>query len=172
MKTNNRSRYRKIDMLIFCPTLLLLCGCAASECLDNQNSRPNAVFLASGGENPGVMVKVDSLTVYGIGAPGDSMLVTYRSLSGITLPFRIGAGETRYVFRYGKSETAPRDTLTFSYESIPEFVSEACGAIYAFDDVKVKTTTWAIDSVVCPWSKINNIERDYIQIYFKTADEK
>ncbi len=152
--------------------LLGVCtGCGSSECLDNQNSRPNAVFLMSGGENTGSALTVDSLTVVGFDAPDDTPLVKDESLNGLTLPFRLGDTETSYVFEYGGELKGLRDVITFNYRPVPEFVSEACGAIYAFEDVQVTYTNVLIDSVVCPWKTINNIERDYIRIYFRVADE-
>ena len=98
-------------------------GCSTSECLDNQNSRPKAVFLSSGGPDAGKSLTVPSLTVYGIGAPGDSILESNGNLSQLTLPFRLGEEKTRYVFEYGGDLEGLADTLTFTYRPVPEFVS-------------------------------------------------
>lgn len=149
-------------------------SCSTSECLDNQNSRPKAVFLASGGASAGSLVTVPSLTIYGIGAPGDSLLVNKENLSRVTLPFRIGEEKTTYVFEYAVEENQPplSDTLKFTYRSVPEFVSAACGAIYAFEDVSVTSTDWVIDSVSCPRTRIDNVERDYINIYFPVSESE
>lgn len=165
-------KYNALRIIPGAVIALFLGGCAASECLDNQNARPVAVFLASGGSSAGKPISVPSLTIYGIGAPGDSILADDQSLAGLTLPFRISEDETRYVFSYGGDLEGMRDTVTFRYKSVPEFVSEACGAIYAFDDLEVASTEWLIDSVVCPLKKITNVEREYIKIYFRTADEE
>ncbi len=163
---------KSTGLLLFVMLLLVAWGCSTSECLDNQNSRPIAVFLASGGEKPGQQIKVDSLTIFGIDAPGGVALAEDKTLSTLNLPFRLGADETSYVFEYGGPLKGLRDTLTFTYVPKPEFVSAACGAVYVFEDVEVKTTNVLIDSVVCPWSTINNVEREYIKIYFRVADEQ
>lgn len=147
-------------------------GCSTSECLDNQSSRPVAVFLASGGENTGSKIRVDSLTIRGVDAPGGVALAEDENLSGINLPFRIGAEETTYVFEYGGPLKGLRDELTFRYSPRPEFVSEACGAVYVFENLEVSSTNVLIDSVVCPWKTVDNVEREYIKIYFRTADDE
>ena len=152
--------------------LPLLCvACGSSECLDNQNSRPNAIFLISNGEDAGQSITIDSLTIVGIDAPDGVPLVEDERISGLTLPFRLGESQTGYLFNYGGELNGLQDVITFSYDPRPEFVSAACGTIYAFDDVTVDYTTVLIDSVVCPWKTINNIERDYIKIYFRVSDE-
>lgn len=160
-----------VILILSLVTPLLLGACGASECLDNQNSRPNAVFLASGGELTGSSLHIDSLTIVGVDAPDGVPLAEYENLSEITLPFRIGDTETGYIFRYGGDLKGLEDLVTFRYTPTAEFVSAACGAIYAFEDVEVSYSTVLIDSIVCPWKTINNIERDYIKIYFRVSDE-
>ena len=49
-----------------------LSSCGSSECFDNQSTLPLAGFYSM---QTRTAITVDSLTVYGIGAPGDSILV-------------------------------------------------------------------------------------------------
>lgn len=125
-------------------------------------------------ENPKA-VSLDSISVYGVGVPGDSVLQdSVRSLSKTYLPFRIDQNSTKYVFQYlgGLSGLLRvRDTITFNYEIVPYFVSSACGAIYEYKMTSIETTHYYIDSVTCPLKVIDNKNIENLKIYFKVAAE-
>ena len=148
-------------------------SCASDECEDNKNSLPLAEFYSSLPEPEAV--SLDSISVYGIGAPGDSLLLDSASNVGqCYLPFRIDEGRTSYVIHYLKKGIAGgtlRDTVAFSYGIRPEFVSSACGAVYYYDNVAIDHTCNLIDSVVCPEGRITNANRANIFIYFRAAEE-
>ena len=107
--------------------VVALSGCSNDECLDNKNSLPLAGFYSS--TTTPASISLDSISIYGIGAPGDSVLHdSVRGLSQSYLPFRIDEGTTRYVIRYlsgllGRYGIA--DTITFEYDPVPFFVSSA-----------------------------------------------
>lgn len=153
-------------------------GCASEECLDNKNSLPLAGFYASGSDdksgNPRA-ISLDSVSIYGIGAPGDSILQdSVRALSQTYLPFQIEGGETRYVIRYlqaSLSRLALADTIVFRYEAVPFFTGAQCGAIYEYRDIRISTTHTFIDSVVCPAGQITNAATENIKIYFRVATD-
>lgn len=147
-------------------------SCSSDECEDNKNSLPLAEFYSSLPEPQ--KVDIDSVSVYGIGAPGDSVLLdSVQSVGGCYLPFRIDEGKTDYVVSYLKRELhGMADTLSFIYEIRPEFVSSACGAVYYYDKLQVRHTTNMIDSVVCPGGRITNANRANIFIYFRVEDEQ
>lgn len=154
--------------------MMLVCvaaACSGDECLDNKNSLPLAGFYSSG-ENPQA-ITIDSLSIFGIGAPGDSILHdSVRSLSQSYLPFRIDQGETRYVIRYlsgllGVYRIA--DTITFRYDIVPWFVSSACGAVYNYKMTEIQTTHNIIDSVTCPGNEITNANIENLKIYFRVS---
>lgn len=98
--------------------VVALSGCSNDECLDNKNSLPLAGFYSS--TTTPASISLDSISIYGIGAPGDSVLHdSVRGLSQSYLPFRIDEGTTRYVIRYlsgllGRYGIA--DTITFEYD--------------------------------------------------------
>lgn len=161
-------------------TGLWLGACSTDECLDNKNSLPKAGFYASDSlastASP-TAVALDSVSVYGIGAPGDSIL--HDSVSGLSstyLPFQIDADRTRFVIKYLQKQLSRHgiaDTITFNYTMTPYFVSAACGVVYNYDIESVTTTHWCIDSVVCPLGVITNEDIENIKIYFRVAsDEK
>ncbi len=151
--------------------LTLLASCASNECLDNKNSLPLAGFYSST-ETP-QQIALDSISIFGIGAPGDSVLHdSVRNLKQSYLPFRIDQGQTRYVIRYlsglpGRYRMA--DTITFNYDIVPWFVSSACGAIYDYKMTSIETTHHIIDSVTCPDGVIDNANKENLKIYFRVS---
>lgn len=146
--------------------------CTSDECEGNKNSLPLAAFMSSMPEP--APISIDSLSVYGIGVPGDSILLDSAvNVSQTFLPFRIDQGSTTYVIRYLQQLLASRDmrdTLTFTYDIVPQFVSSACGAVYFYDNVRISHTSHFIDSVSCPDGRITNANLTNIFIYFRIND--
>ena len=146
-------------------------ACTNDECMENKNSLPLAGFYSS--DSVPRAISIDSLTVYGIGAPGDSILHdSVAKLSETYLPFRIDQGSTAFVINYlqgrlGKFHMA--DTIVFNYEIVPWFVSSACGAVYEYRIKDIVTTHTVIDSVTCPSGVIDNKNAENIRIYFRVS---
>ncbi|MDE6669113.1 MAG: hypothetical protein K2K26_05475 [Muribaculaceae bacterium] len=151
-------------------------ACNSDECYDNRNSLPLAGFYTAT-ETPQA-VSIDSVSIYAIGAPGDSILHdSVRSLAQTYLPLRIdGTSSTvNYVIRYlqgalGRFGIA--DTISISYDIEPQFVSAACGVIYIFRITDLTTTTYCIDSVTCPRGYIDNVAIENIHIYFRVNTDE
>lgn len=154
--------------------LPMLWSCNTEECLDNRNSMPYAGFYASAAGHQ--QIAIDSLTVFGLHAPGDSVLEdSATNISAVYLPFRISSESTSYVFKYNASylsSDAFNDTVSFSYKLQPRFVSEACGAIYQYVMTGIDHTTHLIDSVVCPNGVIDNSPTENIKIYFRVRTDE
>lgn len=148
-------------------------GCSSEECLQNRNALPLAGFYNSFDSKQ--TVSIDSLEVYGVGAPGDSILSPgTQPLSQLYLPFRLDSDTTKYVFRYLHKELAQQnivDTVTFIYSRDPRFVSSACGVSYVFGIKEIKTTGLLIDSVTCPMGEITNMDSENLNIYFRVSQQ-
>lgn len=71
-------------------------GCSNNDCYENHSAMPLADFYST--ETMG-KVSVNDLEIYGIGAPGDSILY-HQTLSQAYLPFRVWQDTTTYVFAY------------------------------------------------------------------------
>lgn len=149
--------------------LLLMASCSSKECYDNQSSIPLAGFYSS--TDPAQAVSVDSLEVYAIGVPGDSVLLkpTAASVKQLALPFNLEAEYTDYVFVNARTHVA--DTVRFRYKSIPWFASEACGVVYRFEMEKIGWSGGLIDSVTCPEGVITNRPVENIRVYFKMRNQ-
>ncbi len=152
---------------------LLTCGCSSEECLQNRNALPLAGFYNA--EDHKQEVTINSLEVYGIGAPGDSILSPgTQGINQLYLPFRLDQDTTRYVFRYLQEDLAQadiRDTVTFIYDRNPRFVSSACGVSYVFGIKKIRYTRSIIDSVACPLEEITNMDTENLSIFFHVSTE-
>lgn len=150
-------------------------GCSTSECYDNKNSLPLAGFYSS--QDFPTAISLDSISIYGVGAPGDSVLVdSVRTLSEVYLPFRIDQNSTTYqIFYLGgiPGKYGMFDEITFNYEIIPMFVSSACGTVYYYKMTSIEHTDNFIDSVICPTGQITNANIENLKIYFQvnTAEE-
>lgn len=149
---------------------MLLAACGTEECLDNKNSLPLAGFYASGWGDQ--QIQVDSISLMGIGAPGDSLILdNARNVSQVFLPFRIDENRTdfRLYYDFAKSQEGrvPYDDISFEYDIDPWFVSAACGAIYKYKIRNISHTNLLIDSISCPGGVIDNVTGVNINIYFR-----
>ena len=149
-------------------------GCSTSECYDNQNSLPLAGFYSS--QEVPASIALDSITIFGVGAPGDSILIdSVRGLSEVYLPFRIDQESTTYAIYYLTGllgQYAVNDIITFNYDILPMFVSSACGTVYYYKMKSIDYTTNIIDSVVCPTGEITNANIENLKIYFRVGEEE
>lgn len=150
-----------------------LAGCSSDECVENKSALPLAGFYGYAGGKV-ESIRVDSLEIFGVGAPGDSVLADGKSATGsLFLPFRIDSDRTSFVFRYLQTKLAAMelaDTVTFVYTAMPRFVNAACGVSYVYDIKSIENTGILIDSVTCPGMQITNADCENIRIYFHTDD--
>lgn len=165
-------RYHKKSGLtssLLAATLLTACiacmgSCTSDGCYDNGSAVPLAKFYNGG---TGALATVDSLTVRGLGAPGDSVLAAGQSVSQLYLPLRSTVQQSQFVFSYKSSLAVAPDTVTLACQAVPTFVSRDCGAMFFFDISRVDYTTHRIDSVVVVYPHITNQDRTSIKIFMK-----
>lgn len=151
----------------------LFSSCSGNECYENHSALPLAYFYNSATMQ---QVTLQQLEIYGVGAPGDSVLYTPQNLKEAYLPFRLWEDSTQYVFAYvglvegeldeGQDVIVPSDTITFRYNPKEWFVSPACGAMYFYEMKEVSHTGYLIDSI--SFNKlITNENIANIKIFFK-----
>lgn len=156
--------------VIFLLVVTCLTSCNNKECFDNQSTIPLAGFYSMQTKSK---VTVDSLTVYGVDVPGDSILLDNGSASSLYMPMPLSGDNVNYVFHYNSKALnyiELNDTLTISYNSYPQFVSNECGAIYKYDITDFNYTTHLIDSIALPTMEFNNVDIEVIKIYFRTEN--
>ncbi|MGM9803700.1 MAG: DUF6452 family protein [Muribaculaceae bacterium] len=147
-------------------------SCNSDGCTTGVTSLPLAVFYSAETQKT---IAVDSISVYGVDAPGDSMLVRCgRNVSRVYLPLRISQSEVQYVFHYDQTAICNpllNDTLTISYDAVPYFESADCGVFYIFDVNNYTHTKHIIDSVSIPYNRISNMDVETVRIFFRTQSE-
>lgn len=146
-------------------------SCNTNGCIDNQSAVPRCGFYSSQSKKA---VSLDSITVYAVGVPGDSMLVECgRGLTQLYMPLDMSCDSTRYVLHYDAElvrDERLNDTLTLRYERVPYFVSGECGAMYHFDVKGYTFTTNLMDSVVVTATRFTNVDTETIQFYMRTSE--
>lgn len=151
----------RLSVLIALLTVLAVWSCTGDGCFDNATSVPLAAFYQGG-----KAVSIDSLTVRGVDAPGDSLLIAGKTVQQVYLPLRVKESSCRFVFMYKKG-IIPSDTIGIDYEAVPTFVSRECGAMYFFRVKGCSTTHNAIDSISIPDGIINNQDKVSIKIFMR-----
>lgn len=144
-------------------------SCNTAGCYDNQSSIPLAGFYDDSAHNE---ITVDSISVGGVDAPGDSLLLNNSAASSVYLPFRANRASTSFFIHYNQeaiSDARLNDTLTFTYDSSPYFASEECGAMFRYTIKDCIYTTHLIESVEITDPLITNQDIERIRIYFRTA---
>ncbi|MDE6809920.1 MAG: hypothetical protein K2J42_07535 [Muribaculaceae bacterium] len=164
-------RLLDIIALILTVCVITLSGCNTSGCLDNRSSLPLADFYSSTTDKP---ISTDSIDIYGVGARGDSLLVSVgQKASQVYLPLRSDMLSTSFCIAYKWEGMTPahNDTLTIHYTSYPYFASEECGAMYRYIITGIDHTSVLLDSVAVLDSLVTNIEIANMRLYFPTDEE-
>ena len=142
-----------------------LVACSDSSCYENGNSLPLASLYVGQSQQT-----IGGLTVMGIGAPGDSLLLDSASVSQMYLPLRASVTSTSYELRRwlvdGTDRICYRDTIKLEYQPIEYFHSIECGAMFNFQVSHVSHTSHTIDSVVLLTPLITNSLTPALRIHF------
>ena len=140
-------------------------ACNDDSCYDNGSSLPLATFYVGDSQQT-----ISGLTVMGIGAPGDSLLLDSTSASEVFLPLRASVNTSSFMLKRWKNNgttTEPvTDTLSLDYQPIEYFHSIECGAMFNFDVNRLNYTTHGIDSVVLLTKLITNSRTPALRIHF------
>lgn len=158
-------------MLGIAAAAAMLLSCAGDGCTSGTASTPQVGFYSSSTLKA---IAVDSLTVYGIGAPGDSLLLNCgRAISSLELPLRLATGNVQFVLHYNQkaiSDVRYNDTITLAYDAKPWFESDECGVFYVFDITSHKCTNHLIDSMAVPNPHVSNLGIETVKLYFRTQE--
>lgn len=142
-------------------------SCNTSGCTELRSATPRADFYSSLTDRA---LTVDSLRIYGIGAPGDSaMLVPGETATKVYLPMRSGAESVSWRIVYAweaYAEDDIADTLTVNYQPIAWFAGEECGAMYKYRIRNIEYTHNLIDSIGVADSMVINVDRPTFDIFF------
>ena len=137
---------RNILLALSIGVIMWMASCSNNGCEENSSSLPLAGFYSS---QTKTSIAIDSLTVYGIGSPGDSAIIRNQSSTKqVYLPFDVDADCSRFVIQYNQQDLEGiTDTVTVSYDRVPFFYSKDCGAFYVFDVTDYSVSHNLIDSI-------------------------
>ena len=149
----------------------MLHACNSTGCTDNKSSLPLAGFYSYQTLQP---VTIQNISVGAVNAPDDSLLIEAGNASKLYLPFNIG-GKTIQRFSYGiwtkdlttQGISTPLHSITTAYLTLLQKNAEPS---YQYEVVSYTHTSHHIDSVSVPRPVINNIDRESIQLFFRTFD--
>lgn len=147
---------------------MLVASCASDGCTNTDPCVPIAQFYDSSTEST---ISVDSVSIYGIGAPGDSMIVSCSTVSSFNLPLRTSVTHTDYVIHYDQSDLNDpllNDTISFDYVINPVFDNNECGVYFSFDITAYSCTSHLVDSIDVPYSHISNLGVTAVKLFMKT----
>ncbi len=140
-------------------------ACNDDSCYDNVSSLPLATLYLGNAQQ-----SIAGLTIMGIGAPGDSLLVDSSTVNEVYLPLRASVGSTTYALRrwvtVNTVNTRLCDTISLNYDAIEFFHSIECGTMYNFDIKSITHTTNGIDSVVLLNRLVTNSKTPVMRIHF------
>lgn len=153
---------------IFCALILgMIAACTSSDCKDYRTTLPLAGFYTDTGTGGIQAIAFDSLSVAGVGAPGDSLLLdNARQASQTYLPLPIDAHSCSFALIYATAPQLVSDTITIAYTPSPHFASAECGVVYYYDVSSITHTSLLIDSVSCLTNPLTNRPLENLRIYF------
>ena len=158
------TRVTHIAALLLVLTLTLV-ACSNDSCYENGSSLPLATLHVGNKQQ-----SIPGLSIMGIGAPGDSLLISNSTVDEVYLPLRANASQTRFALwrtvTIDTTHVVIRDTLDIDYEAIAYFHSIECGAMYNFDIHRVNHTRHGIDSAVIVTQLVTNTITPALRIHF------
>ncbi|MBP2691403.1 MAG: hypothetical protein J6B44_06230 [Muribaculaceae bacterium] len=165
----------KISVLIAASLVAVaaVSSCNTNGCTENRNAVPLAAFFDSANEEK---IQLDSLDISGVDAPNDTVLsAAGERISQVYLPMRPTHQSVKWCIAYKWRELddpSLNDTLTLVYTSRPYFASEECGVYYRYSITDMECTDHLIDWVEIVDSVITNIDKVYLNIYFRVQSEE
>jgi hypothetical protein len=157
----DRHNINALLLIFIVPAIVILFTSCRGECQFKPVSLAGVNFHSVINGIDSHVVIEDSLTVYGLGRE-ESLLYAGRNIRTINLPLDGSANETGFVVVY---QFTP-DTIWFSYEVIPWFMSQECGFILNFELTGVRHSAGIIDSVVIVTNEITSFDETNIRIYY------
>lgn len=170
-----RSKSISLSVIAVCTILYIgaaVSSCNTSGCTENRNAVPLAEFFNSATD---AVISLDSIEITGVGQPNDSVLSAPGSvISQVYLPMRPTHDNVAWCFSYKwkyLDYEELNDTITFTYTSLPFFASADCGAYYKYRITKMAYTDHLIDRVEVIDSLITNVDKVYVNIYFRVQSD-
>jgi hypothetical protein len=136
-----------------------LASCTPSACLGETTAFINAGFYTTGTGKP---LKLDSITVFGIGNSSNKLFSKITNVSSIKLPLDATATTCGFVMKINKDI----DTLRLIYSSFPFLISKECGFTFFYN---LDSCIWSgsvIDTINIRNKKVTIYNEENIRIFY------
>lgn len=151
----------------------ILTSCSNSGCTENRNAVPLVAFYNASTDKT---LTLDSLSITGVDQPDDSVITKLGlPIDQVYLPMRPTHESVKWCIAYKwRRLDYPElnDTISFDYTSLPFFASEACGVYYRYHITEMNYTDHLIERVEIEDSLITNIDKVYVNIYFRAESDE
>ena len=153
------------------PFLLITClslgfmACDETECTESTVVEFNGNFYRKRDNT----AYTDTLSIYGINAPNDSILKDTAAIKTITLPLKLTDTETAFLFDFVNRAKASfiKDTISIFHQNNVHFISDACGCAMFFSIDSIAYTRHKIDSIAINSKDVINEPQENIQLFFR-----
>ena len=125
-------------VLFLCACCLVLSNCGSNGCVDNRSSIPLAQFYSYDAQE--TALSVDSISIFGIGQPTDSMLLDSAvAVTQVYLPLRFTHCGAMYNFVIDTCRYT-RNILDSVSVTVPEITNKNVESIRIFYTVQTQTS--------------------------------
>lgn len=170
-----RQKFLSLSAIAVCSLIYIggaISSCNTTGCTENRNAVPLAEFFNSATDD---VISLDSIEITGVGQPNDSVLSgPGKVISQVYLPMRPTHDNVAWCFAYkwkALDFEELNDTITFGYTSLPFFASVDCGAYYKYRITEMTYTDHLIDRVEVIDSLVTNVDKVYVNIYFRVQSD-
>lgn len=161
MKTNQSRFFQQAVLLVLLLGAALLPSCTQEELCEDVTQNPMGVrFYALTGETSSA-VTVDSLTVYGVGMPQDSIYANQLEVQALELLLDPSKDSTGFVMVFPLAT----DTIWVKYQRHATLISVECGFMEEYTLLSATFTENVIDSLVINTDLVTNQADEHIQIF-------
>jgi hypothetical protein len=136
-----------------------LASCTPSACLGETTAFINAGFYTTGTGKP---LKLDSITVYGIGKDTDKLYFRSTNVTSIKLPLDASATTCGFVMKINNDT----DTLRLIYSSFPFLISKECGFTFFYTLDSCSWSGSVIDTINIRNKKVTIYNEENIRIFY------
>lgn len=149
--------------MLSCIAAFIACNKEETECTDNQIPSLRCIFNYETRKSP------DTAIFYAYGLP-DSIYIGQKMPGYLNVPLNPFADSTWLLMVLGNDSndiwTFTKDCILISYTPNMQLINLECGYLYSFNQVWIKHTNIAIDSIHILSNEINQEQIDHVEIFF------
>lgn len=139
----------------------LLPSCQQDELCEDATQNPVGVRFYTRAENTSTAVSIDSLTVYGVGRPTDSIYANQAQVGALELLLDPSKDSTGFVLVFPQAS----DTIWLNYQRHSTMISVECGFMEEYTLLSASFTDNLIDTLAINTTQVTNIADEHIQIF-------